>query len=180
MTTKRIIMLAAVGALATVSTVAISMSSWLAASAADPAGNVVRLHIPSSSTATFTYGNEVQEVKPGKNTCEIQSAATGTLIKLTAPSPNSNSKPGIANFGIGVKASPSSGNGNPCAETDVAEFLKLELGSSTSVSGRSFQKVRLDLEMTGNVTGEADTRKCHGTFAGVQTSDGHQHHSDGT
>ena len=149
MTTKRTITLAAVGAVATVSTVAISMSSWIGASAAvDPAGDVIRLHIGSDSVASFTYGDEVQLIQPGRSSCDVQSPA-GTVINLGS-TPTPRSKPGIANFGIGVKASPSSGNGNPCAQTDTTESLILTPGSSAALSGRSFEKVRFDLEVTGN------------------------------
>jgi hypothetical protein len=150
MTTKRILMWAATGALATVSAVAISATTWIGASAADDAtGDYIRLHIGSDSTPAFTYpGESPQVIKPAKNNCVID-LTPQTLINLTA-GPGSQAKPGIANFGIGVKPTNSSGNGNPCAQTDPTETLTLKPGSSSLVAGRSFDKVRLDLEMTGN------------------------------
>ena len=56
--------------------------------------------------------------------------------------------PGLANYGLGVKESPSSGNGNPCAQIAGSEVLTITPGSQ--LAGRNFREVRLDLEMTGD------------------------------
>jgi hypothetical protein len=143
-------MWATMAALATASAVAINATSSIGANAADPAtGDYIRLHIGSDSTPAFTYaGESPQLVKPAKNNCIIDSTPQ-TIMSLTA-GPGTQAKPGIANYGIGVKPTNSSGNGNPCAQTDQSETLTLKPGSASSVAGRSFDKVRLDLEMTNN------------------------------
>ena len=64
-------------------------------------------------------------------------------MKLSA----ANSKdPGLVSNSIGVKGS--SSTGTPCGQVDGSESLKIERGSS--LTGRRFTGVRLDLEMTGD------------------------------
>ena len=143
MTTKRIITLACVGALAAISTVAISASTWLGANAAD--AGTVSLHLAGDSQR-FTYGSVVQNITVAKNSCVINSPAAQPLINLT--SAGNRSAPGLANLGLGVKDSPSSGNGNPCAQITSPEVLTFKTGSQ--LAGRAFREVTLDLEMTGD------------------------------
>jgi len=144
MTTKRIITLAAVGALAAVSTVAFSISTWLSASAAE--SGTVHLHLGTDGQR-FSWGSEVQNITVGKNSCAINAPDAQTLINLTS-TPTPNSKPGLANLGLGVKESASSGNGNPCAQIASNESLTLRPGSL--LNGARFREVALDLELTGN------------------------------
>jgi hypothetical protein len=144
MTTKRIITLAAAGVLAAVSTITISASTWLGASAAE--SGTVHLHLGTDGQR-FSWGAEVQNITVGKNSCAIDAPAAQTLINLTS-TPTPNSKPGLANFGLGVKESASSGNGNPCAQIASNESLTLRPGSL--LNGASFREVALDLELTGN------------------------------
>jgi hypothetical protein len=145
MTTKRIITLAAVGALAAASTVGISISTWLGAGAVD-AGSV-HLHLGADGQR-FTYGSTVQNVTVGKNSCAINSPGAQPLINLASSATGGKSAPGLANYGLGVKESPSSGNGNPCAQIAGSEVLTITPGSQ--LAGRNFREVRLDLEMTGD------------------------------
>jgi hypothetical protein len=145
MTTKRIITLAAVGALAAISTVGISVSTWLGASAVD--AGTVHLHLGTDSQR-FTYGSTVQNITVGKNSCAINSPGAQPLINLASSASGGKSAPGLANYGLGVKESPSSGNGNPCAQVAGSEVLTLTPGSQ--LAGRNFRSVRLDLEMTGD------------------------------
>jgi hypothetical protein len=148
MTTKRIITLAAAGALAAVSTIAISVSSWLAASAAD-GESAVRLHIPIDGQPVFSLAGQDQVIQTvTKNSCVIANTSGQALIDLSSDSTTSTKDtPGIANYGLGVRESPSSGNGNPCAQITSNETLTL---TASEALGRRFTKVRLDLEMTGN------------------------------
>ena len=145
MTTKRIITLAAVGALAAVSTVAFSVSTWLGASAAD-AGSV-HLHL-GTDAQRFTFGSTVQNITVGKNSCAINNPGAQSLINLASSATGGKSTPGLANYGLGVKESPSSGNGNPCAQIAGSEVLTITPGSQ--LAGRTFREVTLDLEMTGD------------------------------
>lgn len=143
MTTKRILTLAAVGTLAAVSTVAISLTSWLGASAVDT--SAVHLHL-GTDAQQFTFGTTVQNLTVGRNNCAITSAEP--LIKLTSSATGGKSSPGLANYGLGVRESPSSGNGSPCAQIAGSEVLTIQPG--TQLANRKFRQVRLDLEMTGD------------------------------
>jgi hypothetical protein len=121
------------------------VSTWLGASAAD-AGTV---HLELGANAQrFTYGSTVQNIAVGKNTCAITSPASQPLINLASSASGGRSAPGLANFGLGVKESPSSGNGNPCAQITGSEVLTITPGSQ--LAGRNFREVRFDLEMTGD------------------------------
>jgi hypothetical protein len=140
MTTKRILSLAAVASLAAVSTIA--TTTWLGA---DAAPSEVRLHLATNGQR-FTYGSAVQQITVGKNSCEISAPTAPALINLT--STGSRSRPGLANYGLGVKESPSSGNGSPCAQIASTESLTITPGPG--LGGRQFTGLRLDLEMTGD------------------------------
>ena len=148
MTTKRIITLAAAGALTAVSTIAISVSTWIGASAADEA-SAARLHIPVVGEPAFSLAGQNQVIQTvTKNSCVIANTDGQPLIDLSSDSTTSTKNtPGIANYGLGVRESPSSGNGNPCAQITSNETLTL---SASAALGRMFTKVRLDLEITGN------------------------------
>jgi len=162
MTTKRILTLAAVGTLAAVSTIAISVTTWLGASAAD--AGTVHLHLGTDSQK-FTYGSTTQAITVGKNSCAINNPDSGTLIKLSSSANGGRSAPGLANYGLGVKESPSSGNGNPCAQIAGSEVLTITPGSQ--LSGHAFRQVRFDLEMTGDALVSVNLS---GVVAGVPTS----------
>ena len=178
MTTKRILTLAAVGTLAAVSTVAISLTSWLGASAAD--AGTVRLHL-GADAQRFTLGTTVQNITVGKNTCAINAPAAQQLINLTSVptgSANKASAPGLANYGLGVKESPSSGNGNPCAQITSPEALTFKPGSL--LNGRAFKEVTLDLEMTGDALVTASLARGNGAPAVYTLQTGHSITNDQT
>lgn len=105
----------------------------------------VRLHLGTDGQY-FAYGATTQPLKTAKNGCQLTSAEP--LIDLSSTGPSNQSSPGLASYSIGVKGSPSSGNGTPCSETDQTETLKLSRGPS--LGSRPFSGVRLDLEMRGN------------------------------
>jgi Big-like domain-containing protein len=138
-TTKRIVMLAAVGALAAVSTVAISVTSWIGASAA-PAE--VRLHLGTDSQK-FSYGATVQTLAVKK--CAID-PSSGPVINLSS-SPT-GSAPGLVDLGLGVKTGSNGATGTPCGQVETGESLTIAGG--TALNGRSFNGLRLDLELTKN------------------------------
>ena len=147
MTTKRILTLAAIGTLAAVSTVAFSITNGASVSAIDADG-AIALHIAADGQY-FEYDGAKQFIEPvTKNSCVIANVTGQSLIDLAASATTSTKAvPGYANFGLGVRESQSSGNGNPCSQIASNETLKL---SASAALGRKFTKVRLDLEMTGN------------------------------
>ena len=118
----------------------IATMTWIGASAAN---DVVRLHL-GTDARYFSLGTVTQPITVGKNSCAINSAEP--LIDLS--SGGNQSAPGYADLGLGVKGSPSSGNGSPCAQIDPAEVLTLRPG--TNLPNRTFKSLRLDLEMRGN------------------------------
>jgi hypothetical protein len=87
-------------------------------------------------------GHADQLLVTKNNACDL--ADNGTLLKIEGD----NRGPGIANLGIGVKSSGSNSNGTPCSQVDSKEKLTILPGSS--LPGRAFSGVELDLEMTGN------------------------------
>ncbi len=87
-------------------------------------------------------GHPDQLLLTKNNACDL--ADNGSLLKIEGD----NRGPGIANAGIGVKSSGSNSNGTPCSQVDSKEKLSITPGSS--VSGRAFSGVELDLEMAGN------------------------------
>jgi VCBS repeat-containing protein len=112
---------------------------------ASAAPGVVRLHLGSNGKY-FQIGSTTQPLTTASNNCKINSAEP--VMKLT--STGTQSAPGLGTDSIGVKGAPSSGNGTPCAQVDSAESLQLKPGST--ITGRTFTGLRLDLEMTGNAT----------------------------
>lgn len=135
---KRIIGLMVGTSMAAAMTVA--GATWLQASAVP---NVVRLHL-GTDAQQFSLGTTVQPLTVGKSSCAINSLEP--LIDLS--SSGNQSAPGLANYGLGVKGSPSSGNGSPCAQVEPTEKLTLKPG--TGLTSRTFKSLRFDLEMTGN------------------------------
>jgi VCBS repeat-containing protein len=107
------------------------------------APSVVRLNLGADGRY-FEYGTTRQDLTTPRNGCQITSAEPVIALSSTG----SQSDPGLGPDGIGVKQSPSSGNGTPCTQVERMETLTLEPGSS--LSGKLFKGVRLDLEMTGN------------------------------
>ena len=122
----------------------VATMTWIGASAAH---EVVRLHL-GTDAVRFSLGTVTQPITVGKNSCAINSLEP--LIDLSSTSGGSNSNPGLANYGLGVKASPSSGNGSPCAQVDSLEALTLRPGTSPIMSGRTFKSIRFDLELADN------------------------------
>ncbi len=106
---------------------------------------VVRLHLGTDSQR-FSYGNTNQNLTTAKNGCQITSAEP--LIDLASTATGGSSQPGLSSLSIGVKSSGSNSNGTPCSQIDNLE--KLEIRPGADLAGRTFSKVRLDLEMTGN------------------------------
>lgn len=106
--------------------------------------SAVRLHLGTDFQA-FTFGTTTQSLTTQRNSCVV-SGPSGTLMALSTN--GSQAAPGLANYGLGIKAAPSSGNGSPCAQIDGTELLRLRPG--TQLTGRTFSKMQLDLEMTGN------------------------------
>jgi hypothetical protein len=87
-------------------------------------------------------GHADQPLVTKNNACDL--ADDGSLLKFDGD----NRGPGIANLGIGVKSAGSNSNGTPCSQVDSNEKLSISPGSS--LSGRAFSGVELDLEMAGN------------------------------
>jgi Bacterial Ig domain len=133
----------AVAAVIVCSTIGLGVVATQSQAVATP--NVVRLHLGSDGARSFSYGTTVQALTPGKNSCALTGAQNVMLLSST---PTPQSAPGVANDGLGVKASPSSANGTPCSQTDAAETLRLQAGPA--LGGRTFSAVRFDIEMTGN------------------------------
>lgn len=105
--------------------------------------SAVRLHL-GTDARSFQYGATTQSLTTAKNGCQLVSAEP--IIDLS--STGSQSSPGLASDGIGVKATRTSSNGTPCSQVDAAESLRLAAGPA--LGSRQFSRVRLDLEMTGN------------------------------
>ncbi|MBK5287723.1 MAG: tandem-95 repeat protein [Acidimicrobiia bacterium] len=113
----------------------------VASSGATP--NEVRLHLGSDGQF-FKYGTTTQTLTTASNNCKINSAEP--LIDLGTPT--GSTAPGIGpDNSIGVRSN-QGGNGTPCSQIDQTESLSLKPG--TTIAGRSFSGLRLDLEMTGN------------------------------
>ena len=119
-----------------------------ASGAAEP--TVVRLNLGSDGRY-FEYGTTRQNLETVKSACELKAtSAAGPVIALTStPSGGgSRSAPGLGPDALGVKQSPSSGNGTPCSQVESVETLTLK--PSTSLGSKLLKGVRLDLEMAGN------------------------------
>lgn len=122
-------------------------AGFVAIQSADAAPGVIRLHLGSNGRY-FQFGSTTQSLTTFSNNCKISSAEP--VIHLS--STGGQSAPGLGADAIGVKGTPSSGNGIPCSQVDSAESLTMRPGSSADLAGKSFTGVRLDLEMTGNAT----------------------------
>ncbi len=131
----------------------VATMTWIGASAAH---EVVRLHL-GTDARQFSLGTATQPITVGKNSCAINSAEP--LIDLS--SGGNQSAPGYADLGLGVKGSPSSGNGSPCAQIDPAEVLTLRPG--TNLPNRTFKSLRLDLELRGNAVVVVTVSRTDGT-----------------
>jgi hypothetical protein len=138
MITKRTVTLACVGALAAMSAVAISATTWIGASAAP---GEVRLHLGGDSQK-FTFGGTTQSLTANK--CALQS--NGQVIGVTS-TPNGSS-PGLVDLGLGVKSGGNGATGTPCGQVESPETLTFSRGPA--LAGRSFTGLRLDLELTKN------------------------------
>jgi VCBS repeat-containing protein len=119
----------------------VSVSALVSGATAVP--SEVRLHLAGNGRS-FSYGTTVQNLTTAKSTCVINSAEP--VMDLS--SSGTQSAPGMVPDGIGVKGTPSSGNGTPCGQVDGSEVLRLSPGSA--LAGHTFTGVRFDLEMTGN------------------------------
>ena len=106
----------------------------------------IRLHLGADGRY-FQYGTVRQDLLPAKSGCQITSSEP--VVDLIS-SGATNSEPGLGADSLGVKYSKSSSNGTPCSQVDSVETLTLGHGSDSSLAGRRFTGVRLDLEMTGN------------------------------
>lgn len=136
---KRIRIVAAVALVAG----AAGLASTIGSAGAAP--GVVRLHLGSDGRY-FRFDSTTQTLTTASNNCKINSAEP--VMKLT--STGSQSAPGLGADAIGVKGSPNSGNGTPCSQVDGTESLTLKPG--TTMTGKTFTGLRLDLEMAGNAT----------------------------
>jgi hypothetical protein len=96
--------------------------------------------------AQFAYNTTTQEVKT-RNGCQLDTAIPQTLMAVAAGG-GSNRLPGLFSDSLGVKSPGSNANGTPCSQVDGNETLILQPG--TSLAGKSFSRVKLDLEMSGN------------------------------
>ena len=139
MTTKRIITLAASG-------------RWPRSrrSPSAPRHGSGRVPPPASCACTWAVTPTVQLRRDGPEPHGARSARVespnGPLIVLSStPGP---SAPGLVDYGLGVKASPSSATGTPCGQLEEAETLTMSRG--TALGGRTFSGLRLDLELTKN------------------------------
>jgi hypothetical protein len=104
--------------------------------------SVVRLHLGSDGRY-FQVDTTKQTLTTANSSCGINSAEP--VIDLSAT--GAQASPGLGPDSIGVK-SRSGANGTPCGQVDSAESLQLKPG--TTLAGKTFSSLRLDLEMTGN------------------------------
>ena len=104
------------------------------------APSVVRLNLGADGRY-FEYGTQRQNLTPAKNGCQITSAEP--LIDLSSTTTAGNqSSPGLGPDGIGVKQSPSSGNGSPCTQVESIETLRLK-PALTSGAGSSTESASI-------------------------------------
>ena len=134
---------------------------------ADPAPAFVSLHLDDDGRY-FDLGGTKQHLVPASNGCQLTNASrSGPLVSLS--STPAGSDPGVGSDGLGVKRSKSSGNGSPCTQVDSAELLTIAAGST--LGGRRFTGLRLDLEMAGNAVVElAFTLPTGGSAGGKPTT----------
>jgi len=136
----------AVGAAAVGLAAAIAMTVLPSSAVVVP--SVVRLHLATDGRY-FEYGGPTnrQHLVPIKNSCKINESDEH-LIDLGPTSSGNGPVPGVGPDGIGIKATPSSGNGSPCTQISDNEFLTV--GRGADLNGRRFTRLELDLELTGN------------------------------
>lgn len=120
----------------------VGVTGLVAIASGGAAPTAVRLHLGSNGKY-FQFGSTTQTLTTSNNSCAINS--TEPVIDLSAS--GTAASPGLGTDSIGVK-SKSGANGTPCGQVDGAETLQLKPG--TSIAGRTFSGVRLDLEVTGN------------------------------
>lgn len=125
---------------------AVGIASIVLPAFGDDAPAEVRLHV-ANGVATFQYGATVQTISTARNGCQITSAET--IIDLGALGSGSV-QPGFASDSLGVKSSGSNANGTPCSQINSVETLTIAPAADGVITGRSFQKIQLDVEMTGN------------------------------
>jgi VCBS repeat-containing protein len=113
---------------------------------ADAPPTFVRLNVGTDGRY-FEYGSTRQDLVPVKSGCQLTDASREGPVVALSSTPD-RSDPGVGAGGLGVKQSPSSGNGTPCSQVDSVETLTIAGGSA--LGGRRFSHVRLDLEMTGD------------------------------
>lgn len=106
--------------------------------------DAVRLHLGTDGRR-FSYDATTQALTLAKNGCQITSSEP--LINLSSTN-GGTSVPGLSGYSLGVKSSGSNSNGSPCGQVDPTERLIIEPG--TDLVGRSFDALRLDVEMAGN------------------------------
>lgn len=101
--------------------------------------DALRLHLGTDGQY-FEYGETKQNLTATR--CEINEL-NGLLVVLGA-----NRKVGIDSHGIGVKSG--GAQGTPCGRVDTTESLSLAVPASGPLAGRTWDKLRLDLELKGN------------------------------
>jgi Big-like domain-containing protein len=109
--------------------------------------DALRLHLGTDGLY-FKYGTTTQPLTVAKSGCQITSAEP--LVDLSS---NGTTSPGLSGTSMGVKSTGSNANGTPCGQVDSTETLSLAPVTSPStaaLAGRTFNKVRLDVEMTAN------------------------------
>jgi hypothetical protein len=94
----------------------------------------------------FVYNEQVQALTIGKNSCLF--STDSSLIAVTS----TGGQPGIASASMGVRSAGANANGTPCSQVDGFEALTFTPG--TSLAGRAFESLVLDLEMTGDAVVE--------------------------
>ncbi len=117
---------------------------------AEPAPAFVRLHLDDDGRY-FELGGTKQHLVPAQNGCQLTNASRNGPWASLSSDPD-GSDPGIGPDGLGVKRSRSSGNGSPCEQVDSSETLTIAAGSS--LAGKRFTGVRLDVEMAGDAVVE--------------------------
>lgn len=97
---------------------------------------------------SFTYNGAEQTLDLPKNSCAF--TTDSSLINVSTP--EGQGAPGIASASMGVKSRGANANGTPCSQVDVNETLIFTLGST--LADRTFTKLVLDVEMTGDAVVE--------------------------
>ena len=138
MTKKRILTLAAVGTLAAMSSVAISMTTWIGASAAP---SQVRLHLGSDGDR-FTNGSTTQSLTVGGNSCAINSAEVTMHLRIDELAAAARTGGPQHRYQDRVDERHTVRSGR--------QYRVVDPESRFRAAGRSFTSLRMDLEVTGN------------------------------